>query len=103
MDENLKPFVVDDTEYQTTYTEKFARRRAWTEPDPKRVTAYIPGVIQHISVRAGQTVRRGESLLVLEAMKMRNDVAAPLDGVIRAVHVAVGQMVPRDALLVEFE
>lgn len=103
MDENLQPFVVDDTEYQTRYTEKFARRRAYEAPDPKRVTAYIPGVIQHISVRAGQTVRRGESLLVLEAMKMRNDVAAPLDGVIRAVHVAVGQMVPRDALLVEYD
>ena len=42
----------------------------------------LPGTILSISVAAGQSVRRGEKLLVLEAMKMENDVVSPADGVI---------------------
>ncbi len=102
MDENLQSFVVDDTEYRTRYTVKFTQRRNYEAPDPNSIRAFIPGVIQSIVVRAGQSVKRGDSLLVLEAMKMRNDVTAPHDGVIKSVHVTVGQMVPRNALLIEY-
>ena len=98
-----KRFVVDDTSYETYLTQKFEKRKAYVAPDPRRVDAAIPGVIEEVQVRRGQKVRRGESLLVLEAMKMKNDVVAPRDGVILDVRVARGQMVTRGQLLVELE
>ncbi|MHB8079282.1 MAG: acyl-CoA carboxylase biotin carboxyl carrier protein subunit [Candidatus Krumholzibacteriia bacterium] len=55
-----------------------------------RVTAPLPGRIVRVLVAVGDTVRAGEALLTLEAMKMETDVAAPLAGAVRAVHVAAG-------------
>jgi 3-methylcrotonyl-CoA carboxylase alpha subunit len=48
-------------------------------------------------------VRKGEELLVVEAMKMENALRAPRDGVVRAVHVGVGEMVAPGRALVELE
>lgn len=98
-----KRFVVDDTPYETFLTHKFERRRQYFNRDPRRVDAAIPGLIERIQVKPGQKVKRGESLLVLEAMKMKNDVLAPQDGVVREVPVAPGQMVTKGQLLVEME
>ena len=99
----LKTLNIDDTEYQTRFTRKFAGRRPYVGEDPRKVTAYIPGVIQKIHVAPGQEVKRGSKLLVLEAMKMQNDLTASREGVIKAVHVGLGQMVPKGALLIELE
>lgn len=94
--------VVDDTEYETTYTKKFAKRKKYTAPDPRRITAFIPGLILKVSVVDGQMVKRGDSLLLLEAMKMENDLTAPLNGKIKKVHVAAGSQVSKGQLLLEF-
>jgi biotin carboxyl carrier protein len=48
-------------------------------------------------------VRRGQSLLILEAMKMQNDLAAPRTATVRAVHAAPGDSVAKGQLLIEFE
>jgi len=48
-------------------------------------------------------VRWGDGLLVLEAMKMKNDITSPRHGVIKAIHVEVGAMVAKGQLLIEFE
>jgi biotin carboxyl carrier protein len=66
-----------------------------------RVKAPIPGLITHLRVRAGDQVEAGKPLLVLEAMKMENEIRAPLSGVVTAVHVSPGQTVTRDEVLVE--
>lgn len=95
--------VVDDTAYETRATRAFAARRRWSPPDPSQVAAHIPGVIRAVYVRPGQAVRRGERLLVLEAMKMQNDVLAPSAGVVKAVHAEAGEMVSKGRVLVEFE
>jgi biotin carboxyl carrier protein len=102
-DTPLIRLIVDDTAYQTRATRAFAARRRWSRPDPRLVTAHIPGVIRAVHVTPGQPVRWGERLLVLEAMKMQNDVLAPRAGVVRAVHAGVGEMVPRGHLLIELE
>jgi len=99
----LKRFVIDDTEYHTRFTPKFERRKAYIPPDPKLVLAYIPGVILSINAQTGQTVKWGDSLLILEAMKMKNDVTSPRDGRIKRVFVQKGQMVGKNQRLVEFE
>jgi biotin carboxyl carrier protein len=66
-----------------------------------RVKAPIPGLITHIRVQVGDSVEAGQSILVLEAMKMENEIRAPLSGVVTAVHVTPGQTVARDEVLVE--
>lgn len=102
-DETFRPFLLEDAEYQTRLTRKFLRRTFYQAPDPRKVTAFIPGIIQKVHVADGQRVKRGDPLLVLEAMKMKNDLLSPRDGRIRGVYVRTGQMVPKDTLLLEFE
>ncbi|MDX9759138.1 MAG: acetyl-CoA carboxylase biotin carboxyl carrier protein subunit [Bacteroidota bacterium] len=96
-------FVIDDSEYPTRLTKKFMRRTPYAKPDPRRILAFIPGVIQDIIVQPGQRVKWGDSLLILEAMKMRNDVTAPHDGTIKAVHVKKNERVMKNQLLIEFD
>ncbi len=98
---DLRTLVVDGTEYQTRYTRKFAHRKTYVAPDPSEIRAHIPGVIVAVHVRRGQRVRRGDPLLVLEAMKMKNDLTAGHDGVVREIHVEEGQMVAKSQLLLE--
>jgi biotin carboxyl carrier protein len=100
---DLKTLTIDDTAYATRHTRKFSMRKPYQAPDPARLLAFIPGLIQTVSVKAGDTVRWGDPLLVLEAMKMKNDVTSPRDGVIRAVHVSTGEKVMKNQLLIEFE
>jgi biotin carboxyl carrier protein len=102
-DAPLSPFLLDDTQYQTRYTQKFLMRKRYVAKDPAKLTAFIPGIIRALYVSPGQKVRWGERLLVLEAMKMKNDVTAPMDAVIKAIHVQTGQMVTKEQLLIEFD
>lgn len=54
-------------------------------------------------VRKGQTVKKGETLFIIEAMKVMNEITAPVDGKVHAIHVANGDMVMFDQLIVEIE
>jgi 3-methylcrotonyl-CoA carboxylase alpha subunit len=71
--------------------------------DEAAVRAPLPGKIIDLRVKAGDTVSRGQPLLVLEAMKMEHTLTAPADGTVKSVRYAVGEQVPEGAELVEFE
>ena len=64
------------------------------------VKAPMPGNIIKVNVKAGDSVKRGDVLVVLEAMKMENDVCAPEDGVVASVEITQGATVETDAVLV---
>jgi pyruvate carboxylase len=67
--------------------------------DPKQIGAPIPGLIATISVTAGQKVKKGDKLLMMEAMKMQSTVSAPLDGVVDEILVNIGDTVESKDLL----
>lgn len=99
----MENLVIDGTNYPTQLTKKFANRKRYEPKDPKLVLSYIPGNIKLINVKAGQSVKTGEQLLVLEAMKMKNSIKAPITGKIKSVNVTIDQMVPKEYCMIEFE
>ena len=68
-----------------------------------RLSAPIPSRVVRVEVAAGDTVAKGQRLVVLEAMKMELTLAAPRDGVIAAIRCAEGEMVQEGTDLVVFE
>ena len=65
----------------------------------EKVCAPMPGNILSVNVAAGDTVKRGQVLLILEAMKMENEIMAPCDGTIASVNTTKGSAVESGALL----
>ena len=70
---------------------------------PSRLTAPIPGKVVAVKVGPGDTVEPGQALVVLEAMKMENELAAEQPGCVAAVHAVVGATVEGGELLIELE
>lgn len=68
-----------------------------------RIKAPIPGLIARLNVEPGQTVEAGQTVVVLEAMKMENEIRASKGGVVRQVHIKPGQTVVLNETLVEIE
>ncbi|MFA5835608.1 MAG: biotin/lipoyl-containing protein [Bellilinea sp.] len=66
------------------------------------VLAPLPGTIVGITVREGQIVKRGEELLTLEAMKMKNSIRAGRDGKVGTIHVKVGDQVRHNQILLDY-
>ena len=92
-----------DRAYETALTRKYLLRKPYEPRDPRAVKAVIPGLVVDLLALPGDRVAPGASLLVVEAMKMQNHVAAPLAGRVQAVHVAPGQTVAKGQLLVTLE
>ncbi len=67
------------------------------------VKAPIPGSIFKIEVTPGQAVKRGDTLLIMESMKMENSILAKKDGIVGAVYVQLGQTVLQGDSLVDLE
>lgn len=67
------------------------------------LTAPMPGQIRSVSVSVGDVVKRGQTLLTMEAMKMEIRIQALKDGVVKSVSVTQGQTVEREQILIEME
>ena len=65
----------------------------------EQVTAPMPGTILSINVAAGDTVKRGQVLMILEAMKMENEIMCPCDGKVASVNTSKGGTVESGTLL----
>jgi len=66
----------------------------------EKVNSPLPGVIVEVSVKEGQAVKAGQKVAVLEAMKMENEIPAPKDGTVTAIHVSKGDSVLEGAPVV---
>jgi len=67
------------------------------------INAPMPGIIIDLKVEKGQSVKKGDTLLILEAMKMENAIICPKDTTIKEIHTSVGQTVDKNKLLIDFE
>ncbi|TVQ90087.1 MAG: biotin/lipoyl-binding protein [Deltaproteobacteria bacterium] len=67
------------------------------------VSTQMPGVVVRLLCTEGAEVVEGQPVIVVEAMKMENELKAPVSGVVRAIHVTSGQAVESGALLIHIE
>lgn len=67
--------------------------------DGEKITSPMPGTILSVNVAPGQSVKKGDVLMVLEAMKMENEIMCPRDGVVSSVQAAKGAAVESGTLL----
>jgi pyruvate carboxylase subunit B len=70
---------------------------------PRPVKAPMPGLVLKIEVEVDQEVEAGQGLIIVEAMKMENELKAEAPGKVAAIHVAVGDAVEKDQVLVDFQ
>ncbi|MBE0650180.1 MAG: acetyl-CoA carboxylase biotin carboxyl carrier protein subunit [Bacteroidales bacterium] len=105
MDENrnneMMEFSIGGMYFKTLPTENFKKRKRYEEDNPKLLKAFIPGTVVEMYVKPGSSVKAGEQLLILEAMKMRNVVAAPFDGKIKHIWVKENEIVVKNQLMIE--
>lgn len=101
--EGLVDFQVHSLKYQTRLTKKFENRKSYEAPNPNHIISVIPGTVVEIFVKVGDKVKTGDSLMVLEAMKMMNQIQMPHDGKVKAIHVTEGDRIPKHHLMIEVE
>lgn len=78
-----------------------ARRKSAGYDQASELAAPMPGLVRAVNVSEGDTVTKGETLLLLEAMKMEIRIQAPFDGKIASLSVKAGQTVEREQILVK--
>ncbi len=100
MEKELGRLVIDDTEYSTEVPDNSLRPFKGF-PDRNLITAFIPGGIVEVRVKVGDRVEPGTVLLLLEAMKMHNELSSETSGEVKAVHVKAGENVQKGQLLIE--
>ncbi len=96
-------FNIEGDKYDTFVNKKFSKRKTYKPIEFDKVKAFMPGVIQKLYVKKNDKVKQGSKLLVLEAMKMKNILFAPVGGRVKVINVKEGQMVPKDHILVEIK
>ncbi len=92
---------IDGAEYRTLHNKMHALRKPYVPADQRKITSFMPGNIQEVFVKEGDTVEEGGRLCILEAMKMKNIIIAPMHGKIGKIHVSEGDRVPKNFVLIE--
>jgi biotin carboxyl carrier protein len=105
MEEEVKQefLNIDESLYLTRLSTRFRNRVNYQPADPGKILSFIPGTVTDILVSAGQTVKSGDVLLILDAMKMQNRLKCPADGRIKSVLVTKGERVAKGVLLIELD
>lgn len=110
---NGTSYMVDiHKEVQESKTPTLVRQKAILSKEPKKTVpagglgvstlkAPLPGTILEVKVKEGDTVKVGDTILIMEAMKMENDIKSDKDGTIKSVKVKTGDAVLEGAVLVE--
>lgn len=111
MEENEKPqapaepefisFQMEHIAFKTLANRTYLARKPYVPENPNKITAFIPGTIMKVLVKEKQKVKEGQTLLVLQAMKMDNHLLAPANTIVKKIYVKQGDRVAKNHLLVE--
>lgn len=102
-EKEYKDLIIQGSIYKTTFTKKFENRVNWEAPNVNLIYSFIPGTIIDIFVKPKTKVKEGETILLLEAMKMQNQVRMPFDGEIVKIHVKKDEIIPNRHLMIEIK
>jgi biotin carboxyl carrier protein len=101
-----KPFsriALENGVFETLVTRKFSLRKPYIRQDPGTIRAVIPGVVTEITTKVGDAVKQGDTLMIVEAMKMLNRITAAQNGTVCALCVSTGEKVTKGQVLIEVE
>lgn len=102
-DNKYQIISTESGDYTTTVNRTYKARKAWTPVNPKHVLSFMPGSVVEFKVKVGDTVKKGQSIILFKAMKMNNNILAPLDGKVKSINVALGENIPKNTVMLEFE
>jgi biotin carboxyl carrier protein len=91
----------DGRVYRSAGAARPGARRTGQAAGPQLLTAPMPATVLRVAVQAGAAVKKGDTVILLEAMKMELPLRAPADATVIAVHCREGEIVQPDATLVE--
>ena len=94
---------IDNVRYKTNLTRTYLMRKPYEPVNPKLVVSFIPGTIVKVYVKVGDKVKKGDKLIVVEAMKMNNELMSNMNGVIHSINIQAGERVVRNQPLIEFK
>jgi biotin carboxyl carrier protein len=94
---------IDTSLYQTRISEKFQNRKSYKPADPRIILSFIPGTVLDIFIEKGQSVKKGDTLMILDAMKMQNKLKCNMDGKVKSIAVKKGDKVSKGTVLLELE
>lgn len=104
-DEDKIAVMMDGRLFETQVLDERAmlllQRRGGLSSSSGEVHAPMPGLIVLVTAEIGQRVAQGDTLVILESMKMQNELKSPVDGLVTAIHAEAGQAVDKNSLLVE--
>ncbi len=98
----LEILNINYSEYTTRLSTKFKNIEPYKHPDKFKLLSFIPGTIIEILVKEGDKIKKGDEVLVLEAMKMKNRIKCPVSGLVKHIDTHVNDVVPKGKLLIEF-
>lgn len=101
--ENPEVLNIDSTLYKTRLSRKFLNRKPYKPSSPKMILSFIPGTVLDILVKKDQDVKKGDDLLILDAMKMQNCLKSNIDGIIKKILVNKGDKVSKGTILLELK
>lgn len=95
--------VIDDDVYITRFNKMHRQRKPYEPINASNLKSFMPGNIPEVFIKRGDHIKEGDLLLILEAMKMKNQIMAPFDATVLNVNVKVGDKVPKNHVLVELK
>ena len=99
---NTIAILFAESRYQVQLVEPF-RFEGDVERNDGRLTAMMPGRVVKVMVQAGDAVKKGQALIIMEAMKMEHTVVSPSEGIVARVAFRENDLVPADAVLFVFD
>jgi biotin carboxyl carrier protein len=100
---NFGELNINTTLYKTRISSKFENRKQYKPADPHIILSFIPGTVIDIFIEIGQEVRKGDLLMILDAMKMKNRLKSNMDGRVKSIFVKEGDKVSKGTVLLEIE